>query len=183
MGPNYLWHVDGYDKLKPFGMAISGCIDGFLRRIMWLKCGPANNNPEVLKNNFIDCIRLWFATHQFILLTDSNVRLSNGHNVISWCGRRQAASFASYVEISPFYKKLFRTLNYSSWTTSSQNLSAAAKIQTWLKRSNVCTAKSQALAKWCSYPESRKLQIHDMTLTLPSFLRCLWCCCVRRCSW
>jgi len=29
MGPNYLWHVDGYDKLKPFGMAISGCIDGF----------------------------------------------------------------------------------------------------------------------------------------------------------
>ncbi|XP_034562257.1 uncharacterized protein LOC117828944 [Notolabrus celidotus] len=57
MGPNYLWHVDGYDKLKPFGFAISGCIDGFSRRIMWLKCGPTNNNPEVIKNNFIDCIR------------------------------------------------------------------------------------------------------------------------------
>jgi len=46
MGPNYLWHVDGYDKL---GMVISGCIDGFSRRIMWLKCGPTNNNPEVTK--------------------------------------------------------------------------------------------------------------------------------------
>ncbi|XP_034541058.1 solute carrier family 23 member 1 [Notolabrus celidotus] len=57
MGPNYLWYVDGYDKLKPFGFAISGCIDGFSRRIMWLKCGPTNNNPEVIKNNFIDCIR------------------------------------------------------------------------------------------------------------------------------
>ena len=27
-GPNYIWHVDGYDKLKPYGIAIHGCIDG-----------------------------------------------------------------------------------------------------------------------------------------------------------
>ena len=27
-GPNYLWHVDGYDKLKPYGFCIHGCIDG-----------------------------------------------------------------------------------------------------------------------------------------------------------
>ena len=28
-GPNYIWHVDAYDKLKPYGMSISGCIDGY----------------------------------------------------------------------------------------------------------------------------------------------------------
>ena len=27
-GPNFLWHCDGYDKLKPYGIAIHGCIDG-----------------------------------------------------------------------------------------------------------------------------------------------------------
>ena len=27
-GPNYLWHIDGYDKWKPYGFAIHGCIDG-----------------------------------------------------------------------------------------------------------------------------------------------------------
>ena len=27
-GPNYIWHVDGYNKLKPFGFCIHGCIDG-----------------------------------------------------------------------------------------------------------------------------------------------------------
>ena len=27
--PNFLWHCDGYDKLKPFGIAIHGCIDGY----------------------------------------------------------------------------------------------------------------------------------------------------------
>ena len=28
-GPNYVWHIDGHDKLKPFGFSIQGCIDGF----------------------------------------------------------------------------------------------------------------------------------------------------------
>ncbi|KAF3854595.1 hypothetical protein F7725_022650 [Dissostichus mawsoni] len=46
MGPNYVWHVDGYDKLKPFGIGISGCIDGFSRKIMWLKCGPTNKTQK-----------------------------------------------------------------------------------------------------------------------------------------
>lgn len=26
-GPNYIWHTDCYDKLKPFGICITGCID------------------------------------------------------------------------------------------------------------------------------------------------------------
>ena len=28
-GPNFVWHLDGYDKLKPYGFAIHGCIDGY----------------------------------------------------------------------------------------------------------------------------------------------------------
>ena len=27
-GPNYCWHIDGYDKLKPDGFPVHGCIDG-----------------------------------------------------------------------------------------------------------------------------------------------------------
>ena len=27
-GPNFAWHCDGYDKLKPYGLPIHGCIDG-----------------------------------------------------------------------------------------------------------------------------------------------------------
>ena len=27
-GPNYLIHLDGYDKLKRFGLCVHGCIDG-----------------------------------------------------------------------------------------------------------------------------------------------------------
>ena len=27
-GPDFVWNLDGYDKLKPYGFAIHGCIDG-----------------------------------------------------------------------------------------------------------------------------------------------------------
>lgn len=46
-GPNFLWHLDGYDKLKQFGFAIHGCIDGFSRYIIWLEVATTNNDPKV----------------------------------------------------------------------------------------------------------------------------------------
>lgn len=56
-GPNFVWHVDGYDKLKPYGFAIHGCIDGFSRRVLWLEVGITNNNPRVVVNYFLKTIR------------------------------------------------------------------------------------------------------------------------------
>ena len=44
-GPNFAWHVDGYDKLKPYGFPIHGVVDGFSRRVMWLKICPSDNDP------------------------------------------------------------------------------------------------------------------------------------------
>lgn len=53
-GPNFVWHIDGYDKLKPFGFAIHGAIDGFSRRIMWLEVGPSNNSPKIVSRYFLE---------------------------------------------------------------------------------------------------------------------------------
>ena len=56
-GPNFVWHIDGYDKLKPYGIAISGCIDGFSRNILWLEAGTSNNDPKVIANYFIKTVK------------------------------------------------------------------------------------------------------------------------------
>ena len=52
-GPNFVWHIDGYDKLKPYGFAIHGAIDGFSRRILWIEVGVTNNNPKVIAKYFL----------------------------------------------------------------------------------------------------------------------------------
>ena len=45
-GPDHTWHIDGYDKLKPYGFAIHGAIDGYSRRIVWLYVSASKNNPS-----------------------------------------------------------------------------------------------------------------------------------------
>lgn len=55
-GPNQVWHVDGYDKLKPFGVAISACVDGFSRKVMWLSCGSSNNDPGIIAKYYMECL-------------------------------------------------------------------------------------------------------------------------------
>ena len=55
-GPNHIWHIDGHDKLKPFGFSIHGCIDGFSRRLIWLEVGPTNQNPEVIGKYYLGAI-------------------------------------------------------------------------------------------------------------------------------
>ena len=55
-GPNHTWHIDGYDNLKPFGIAIHGAIDGYSRRIFWLTLS-SSNNPKVIANYYLCCIK------------------------------------------------------------------------------------------------------------------------------
>eukprot|EP00112_Aurelia_sp_Birch-Aquarium-sp1_P017080 Seg3932.3 transcript_id=Seg3932.3/GoldUCD/mRNA.D3Y31 product="hypothetical protein" protein_id=Seg3932.3/GoldUCD/D3Y31 len=56
-GPNYIWHIDGNDKLKPFGFCIHGCIDGYSRRILWLEVSPSNKNPRIIARYFLNCVK------------------------------------------------------------------------------------------------------------------------------
>ena len=56
-GPNFCWHSDGYNKLKPYGFPVHGCIDGYSRRIIWLKFTRSNNNPRVTASFFMESIK------------------------------------------------------------------------------------------------------------------------------
>ncbi|XP_076801766.1 uncharacterized protein LOC143446142 [Clavelina lepadiformis] len=55
-GPNYAWHTDGYDKLKPFGFSIHGAIDGFSRKVLWLNVTRSNKCPHVVANMYIKAV-------------------------------------------------------------------------------------------------------------------------------
>ena len=46
-GPIPVGYADVYDKLKPHGFLIHGCIDGYSRRILWLKVTKSNSLAKV----------------------------------------------------------------------------------------------------------------------------------------
>ena len=55
-GPLDVLHIDGNDKLKRFGFAIHGAIDGFSRKLLWLVVSTTNNDPIVIANYYLNCI-------------------------------------------------------------------------------------------------------------------------------
>ena len=55
-GPNFIWYVDGNDKLKPFEFAIHGSIDGYSRRILWLVASFTYIELLVVASFNVDCL-------------------------------------------------------------------------------------------------------------------------------
>ena len=55
-GPDDAWHCDGYDKLKPFGFPIHGCIDGWSRKIIWLHLTRSNNLPSNIAMYYLEAV-------------------------------------------------------------------------------------------------------------------------------
>lgn len=56
-GPNYLWHMDSYDKLKRYGICINGCIDGFSRHLIWLRASMTSSDPKVIANYYLNAVK------------------------------------------------------------------------------------------------------------------------------
>ena len=56
-GPNFARHSDGYDKLKPWGFPIHGAIDGYSRKILWLKVTRINNSSDMIGSFYLHTIR------------------------------------------------------------------------------------------------------------------------------
>ena len=55
-GPNHIWHVDGNDKIKPFGFCIGGAIDGWSHYLLWLKVDIKNSHPRVICKYYLNAI-------------------------------------------------------------------------------------------------------------------------------
>ena len=78
-GPNEVWHIDGNDKLKPFGFCIHGCIDGFSRKMIWLEVSDTNKDPYVIASYFTESIKK-------LSLVPQKVRGDKGTENVNVCG-------------------------------------------------------------------------------------------------
>ena len=109
VGPNYLWHIDGYDKLKPFGFAIHGAIDGYSRKIMWLRAGISNNNPKIVCSYYLNCIK-------DLNLYPMSIRADRGSENVMICGvQRYFNRIKQSARPSFMYGSSVRNQRIESW--------------------------------------------------------------------
>ena len=53
LGLSYVWHIDEFDKTKPYGFSIHGSINGYSRRIIWLEVSESNKYPDLIANYYL----------------------------------------------------------------------------------------------------------------------------------
>ena len=53
MGLSYVWHIDEFDKTKPYEFSIHGSINGYSRRIIWLEVSESNKYPDLIANYYL----------------------------------------------------------------------------------------------------------------------------------
>ena len=55
-GPNYIWSVDGHEKLKPYGIEIYACIDAYSRYIIWIYVGISAGTAVSVGRQYLSTI-------------------------------------------------------------------------------------------------------------------------------
>ncbi|CAG9938550.1 unnamed protein product [Clonostachys rosea f. rosea IK726] len=56
-GPNFMWSLDGYEKLKKFGFQIYACIDAYSRCIIWFYIGRSATTSMSTLKQFLETVR------------------------------------------------------------------------------------------------------------------------------
>jgi hypothetical protein len=56
-GPNWLWCLDGHDKLKPYGFEIYGCVDAYSRKIIWFFVGASNATAVSVLKQYLQAVK------------------------------------------------------------------------------------------------------------------------------
>ena len=56
-GPNFIWHIDSYNKLRRYGICINGCVDGFSRRIIWMNAYLTASDPRVIAGYYMEAVQ------------------------------------------------------------------------------------------------------------------------------
>ena len=85
-GPNFSWHVDQHDKLKPYGYGLHACVDGFSRYVLWCEILPHNTAAAPIAYLFLKTV-LKYQGCPRLIRTDfgsENSGISRAQRFLRW---------------------------------------------------------------------------------------------------
>lgn len=81
-GPNFIWSVDGYLKLEPYGIEIYAGIDAYARYIVWIYVGVSCRTAVSVLRQFLDVLDVTEQQPRFIRSDRGNetVLMASAHH-------------------------------------------------------------------------------------------------------
>jgi hypothetical protein len=65
-GPNFIWSIDGYLKLAPYGIEIYAAIDAYSRYIIWIYVGISSCTAVSVLQPFLDTLDITQQQPRFV---------------------------------------------------------------------------------------------------------------------
>jgi hypothetical protein len=65
-GPNFIWSIDGYLKLAPYGIEVYAAIDAYSRYIIWVYVGITARTAVSVLRQFLDVVEVAQLQPRFI---------------------------------------------------------------------------------------------------------------------
>jgi hypothetical protein len=118
-GPNFLWCLDGHDKLAQYGIQIYAAVDAYSRKIIWFYCGNSNRTA-------ISVVRQYFNAVKAIGLCPRFIRTDKGTETFLLCD----IHFSLFIEAElreEFSDEYYQSLRISDcyiYGPSTQNIRA-----------------------------------------------------------
>ncbi|KAF3850028.1 hypothetical protein F7725_019747 [Dissostichus mawsoni] len=101
-GPNFIWHLDSYDKLKPYGICINGCIDGYSRKIIWLNAYTTSSDPKLIGGYYMEAVqRLGGCPRLVRAILEQKMAMFEAFSVSSYLLAQTAPMKATWREPAP----------------------------------------------------------------------------------
>jgi hypothetical protein len=130
-GPNFLWSLDGYEKLKRFGFQIYGCIDAYSRCIIWFFIGRSATTS-------ISTLKQYLQAVQRLQMRPFFTRSDHGVETPLWAAAQAALAKAGpkklkYTDengISHYYEQGDRLDSCHLYGPSTRNV----KIESWWRQ-------------------------------------------------
>jgi DNA-binding CsgD family transcriptional regulator len=157
-GPNFLWALDGYEKLKVFGFQIYACIDAYSRAIIWIYVGPSATTSISTLKQFLRTISESGVRPFF-------TRSDHGKETPLWVSAQATLAEAAQTVVSyededgnvHIHRQGDRIESCHIWATSTRNV----RIESWFRR-----LRNGATDRWIVSPIVRdKLESYETNNT------------------
>ena len=117
IGPGYSYHIDGNDKLKRWGFPIHGCIDGLSRKVMWLVLSTTNNDPLLVGNLYLNCIKQYKIVPKLLRMDAGTENIYCQDLQVYFTGEEESFLYASSTRnqrIEAFWSRI-KSYKFSWW--------------------------------------------------------------------
>ena len=111
-GPNFIWCVDGYDKLKKWGIEIYAAVDAYSRYVIWVYVGWFNATGISVARQYLHTVR-HFGIHPRFIRSDHGTEtklIASSHHYLHKAYRPEIGIKDCYM-----YGKSTANIRVESW--------------------------------------------------------------------